>query len=70
MSSAGSSNCEGDRAAKYVFDLNLQQLSRFPRGDGVSSEADAPRSPLFQFLEHEQPYNRRPLSDKVNLYKF
>ncbi|XP_057790439.1 uncharacterized protein LOC131007319 isoform X2 [Salvia miltiorrhiza] len=71
MSTVGSGNCERDRDANYVFDLNLQHLSsRFSVGDGVSSKADtadSPGLPLFQFLEHEQPYNRRPLSDKISL---
>ncbi|KAL1544974.1 hypothetical protein AAHA92_21757 [Salvia divinorum] len=70
MSTAGSNNCEGDMGGKYVFDLNLQQLSRFTVGDGVSSEADiadSPGPPSFQFLEHERPFNRRPLSDKISL---
>ncbi|KAI3449435.1 hypothetical protein Pfo_006100 [Paulownia fortunei] len=74
-SGAGSSDSEGDRRAKSVLNLNMQRLSRLSLGDksvinSASSEADianSPGPPLFQFMEYEQPYNRRPLSDKISL---
>lgn len=62
--SAGSS--EGGRNAKSVQDLNLQRLSRLSVGASAGADvASSPGQPIFQFLEHELPYNRRPLTDKV-----
>lgn len=72
-SSAGSIDCVGGRTAKSVQDLNLQRLSRLSMGDksalSSAETANSPGVPLFQFLEHEQPYNRRPLTDKVWLFR-
>ncbi|KAK4418095.1 hypothetical protein Salat_2222200 [Sesamum alatum] len=73
-SSASSSDSEGDRRAKSILNSNMQRLNRISLGDksvisSASSEADhanSPGLPLFQFLEHEQPYNRRPLADKIS----
>ncbi|KAH6777341.1 hypothetical protein C2S52_007218 [Perilla frutescens var. hirtella] len=72
ISTAGSNNYQGDRGAASVMDLNVQRLSRFSMADksavsSASSEADSPGLLSFQFLEHEQPYNRRPLGDKISL---
>ncbi|KAL0371492.1 UNVERIFIED_CONTAM: hypothetical protein Sangu_0467300 [Sesamum angustifolium] len=74
-SSASSSDSEGDRRAKSILNSNMQRPDRISLGDksvisSASSEADhanSPGLPLFQFLEHEQPYNRRPLADKISL---
>ncbi|KAL0391138.1 UNVERIFIED_CONTAM: hypothetical protein Scaly_0470900 [Sesamum calycinum] len=72
---SGSIDPEADRRAKTVSDLNIQRLNMLSRGKkfvkgSSGSEADIANSPgrtLFQFLEHEQPHNRRPLTDKVDL---
>ncbi|KAK6120166.1 hypothetical protein DH2020_046072 [Rehmannia glutinosa] len=74
-SGAGSSDSEGDRRAKSISNSNMQRLNRLSLGDKsvtrtASSEtviANSPGKPSFQFLEYEQPYNRRPLADKISL---
>ncbi|KAL1553012.1 hypothetical protein AAHA92_13740 [Salvia divinorum] len=60
MSTAGSSNWEGNVGAKYVFDLDSQQLSRF-------DNADSPGQLSVQYFERDSPYDRRPLSNKMSL---
>ncbi|KAL0418864.1 UNVERIFIED_CONTAM: hypothetical protein Sradi_1299900 [Sesamum radiatum] len=75
---SGSIDPEADRRAKTVSDLNIQRLNMLSRGKkfvkgSSGSEADIANSPgrtLFQFLEHEQPHNRRPLTDKVTPPQF
>ncbi|XP_011082436.1 uncharacterized protein LOC105165206 [Sesamum indicum] len=65
---------EADRRAKSVSDLNIQRLNMLSPGEkfvkgSSGSEADIANSPgrtLFQFLEHEQPHNCRPLTDKIS----
>ncbi|XP_051141921.1 uncharacterized protein LOC127258902 [Andrographis paniculata] len=72
---SSSINSEGDRRSASILNSNMQRLNRLASGDKSvlscsSSETDAPKSPgslLFQYLEHEQPYNRRPLGDKISL---
>lgn len=56
-------------------DLNSQKLKRLSLKDtspmntsgGEGEISDAPGMLVFEYLEHEQPYSRRPLSDKASL---
>ncbi|KAH7864134.1 hypothetical protein Vadar_026160 [Vaccinium darrowii] len=77
--SAGSSDCEAERRAKSVVDgsnlinLNSERMNGLSLRDksvmsSSSDEAEMSSSsgaPLFEFLECEPPYNRKPLTDKV-----
>ncbi|GER42765.1 hypothetical protein STAS_19574 [Striga asiatica] len=64
MSGAGSSDSAIDGRAKSSFS-SLGDKSVI---NSVGSEvAHSHGQPVFQFLEHEQPYNRRPLADKISL---
>ncbi|KAL6515948.1 hypothetical protein OROGR_019253 [Orobanche gracilis] len=66
---------EGIEAESYMLrnGSNMQRLNKISLGDksavsSVSSEvAHSYGLPSFQFLEYEQPYNRRPLADKISL---
>ncbi|KAA8549119.1 hypothetical protein F0562_000803 [Nyssa sinensis] len=74
-SSGGSSDCEADRRAKCVVDVNSQRMNRLSLREKslVSSSSDeaevcnSPGSLLFEYLEQEQPHNRKPLTDKVSV---
>ncbi|KAL8054728.1 hypothetical protein ABFS82_04G011200 [Erythranthe guttata] len=73
--SGGSSNSVGDRRTLPIFNLNMQRPNRVSLEDNyaigsVTSGYDtstSPGRPSFQFLEDEQPRNRRPLSDKISI---
>ncbi|KAL6500291.1 hypothetical protein OROHE_025657 [Orobanche hederae] len=66
---------EGIEAESYMLTngSNVQRLNKISLGDksvvsSVSSKvAHSYGLPSFQFLEYEQPYNRRPLADKISL---
>ncbi|KAL6564156.1 hypothetical protein OROMI_015606 [Orobanche minor] len=66
---------EGIEAESYMLTngSNMQRLNKISLGDksvtsSVSSKAAHSYGlPSFQFLEYEQPYNRRPLADKISL---
>ncbi|CAA0828239.1 Protein of unknown function (DUF789 [Striga hermonthica] len=66
-------DAESDRRAKSSFSATMRGLNTLSLGDKSvinSSGSEVARSrgkPVFQFLEHEQPYNRRPLADKISL---
>lgn len=67
-----SGDSEGDRRTVPIFNLNMQRLNRLSLGDksdigSASSEANSHGHLSFQFMEHELPYNRRPLFDKVEI---
>lgn len=78
--SAGSSDCEAERRAKSVVDgsnlinLNSERMNGLSLRDksvmsSSSDEAEMSSSsgaPLFEFLEREPPYNRKPLTDKAS----
>lgn len=47
--------------------LSLKDKSPMNSSDGEGEISDAPGLLVFEYLEHEQPYSRRPLTDKANL---
>ncbi|KAL0389675.1 UNVERIFIED_CONTAM: hypothetical protein Scaly_0324600 [Sesamum calycinum] len=47
--------------------ISLGDKSVISSATSEADHANSPGLPLFQFLEHEQPYNRRPLADKISL---
>ncbi|KAL6505049.1 hypothetical protein OROGR_024866 [Orobanche gracilis] len=65
---------EGIEAESYrLTNGNMQRLNKISMGDKsvvssvISEVAHSHGLPSFQFLEYEQPYNRRPLADKISL---
>lgn len=66
---------DGSCSHQKLVNLNSQRMNRLSLREksvmsSSSDEAEMSSSPgtlLFEFLEHEQPYNRRPLTDKVSL---
>ncbi|XP_058222613.1 uncharacterized protein LOC131332417 [Rhododendron vialii] len=66
---------DGSCSHQKLVNLNSQRMNGLSLRDksvmsSSSDEAEMSNSPgtlLFEFLEHEQPYNRRPLTDKVSL---
>ncbi|KAG5567786.1 hypothetical protein RHGRI_003088 [Rhododendron griersonianum] len=47
--------------------LSLREKSVMSSSSDEAEMSSSPGTLLFEFLEHEQPYNRRPLTDKVSL---
>ncbi|THG04986.1 hypothetical protein TEA_018987 [Camellia sinensis var. sinensis] len=80
--SGGSSDCEADRRAQYdgswsqhnLMNLNSHRMYRLSLRDkslvsSSSDEAEICNSPgmlIFEYLEQEQPHNRKPLTDKAS----
>ncbi|KAL2556620.1 hypothetical protein Fot_01359 [Forsythia ovata] len=66
---------DGSRNQQNLVNSNCQRLNRLsPRDKSVvnssSDEAEISNSPgllLFEYLEQEQPHNRRPLTDKISV---
>lgn len=81
--SGSSSDCEADRRAQYdgswsqhnLMNLNSQRMYRLSLRDkslvsSSSDEAEICNSPgmlIFEYLEQEQPHNRKPLTDKITV---
>ncbi|EPS69298.1 hypothetical protein M569_05466, partial [Genlisea aurea] len=63
------SDSEVDKRGKSALSPNMNRLA-LPENSSVSSasqdEDNSPGVPFFQYMEHEQPYNRRPFSDKMS----
>ncbi|KAI8574795.1 hypothetical protein RHMOL_Rhmol01G0381400 [Rhododendron molle] len=65
---------DGSCSHQKLVNLNSQRMNRLSLREksvvsSSSDEAEMSSSPgtlLFEFLEHEQPYNRRPLTDKAS----
>ncbi|KAG8370627.1 hypothetical protein BUALT_Bualt13G0003000 [Buddleja alternifolia] len=64
LPSIAGSNSEADRRAKSILNSNMQQLNGLSLGD--QSVSNSAGGMVFQFLEHERPYYRRPLTDKIS----
>ncbi|OMO53589.1 hypothetical protein CCACVL1_28528 [Corchorus capsularis] len=58
-----------------IADANIQRLSRLsvrnkPSGGSSSDESDISNPPgqlIFEYLEHDQPFSREPLADKISV---
>ncbi|THG02140.1 hypothetical protein TEA_020172 [Camellia sinensis var. sinensis] len=65
---------DGSRSQQNLMNLNSQRMNRISLRDkslmsSSSDEAEICNSPgmlLFEYLEQEQPYNRKPLIDKAS----
>ncbi|KAI7980555.1 hypothetical protein LOK49_Contig136G00007 [Camellia lanceoleosa] len=66
---------DGSQSQQNLMNLNSQRMNRLSLRDeslmsSSSDEAEICNSPgmlLFEYLEQEQPYNRKPLIDKVSI---
>ncbi|PIM97774.1 hypothetical protein CDL12_29753 [Handroanthus impetiginosus] len=71
---AGSSHPEAERKCESILDANMRGLNGLSLGDksvvySSRSKADNTNSPgltLFEYMEHEQPHCRKPLTDKIS----
>ncbi|MCD7460939.1 hypothetical protein HAX54_044889 [Datura stramonium] len=67
------SSSDGLRNPHSLVNLNAQRLNRLSLSDkavtgSLGDEAENSKSLgllMFEYLEHEQPHNRRPLADKI-----
>ncbi|PIN24165.1 hypothetical protein CDL12_03115 [Handroanthus impetiginosus] len=74
-SSSSSSNSKGVRRSKSDLNMNRQLLNKLSLGSKCDESSgssgahitNSHGSPSFQFLESEQPYNRRPLTHKISM---
>ncbi|XP_059625627.1 uncharacterized protein LOC132268799 [Cornus florida] len=75
-SSGGSSDCaDGSGSQNILVNMNSQRIDTLSLREksvmnSSSDEAEICNSPgslLFEYLEHEQPHNRKPLTDKVSV---
>ncbi|PKA58388.1 hypothetical protein AXF42_Ash013894 [Apostasia shenzhenica] len=69
-SSDASSESEADRAVRKRRESWLTPPSHKDICDHLGEENDAPNQavlPVFEYLEHDPPYGREPLADKISL---
>ncbi|CAI9774292.1 unnamed protein product [Fraxinus pennsylvanica] len=68
---------DGSRNQQNLINFNSQRLNKLVLRDKsvISSSSDeaeisnSPGLPVFEYLEQEQPYNRRPLTDKMKVFQ-
>ncbi|XVF62515.1 hypothetical protein PTKIN_Ptkin09bG0014300 [Pterospermum kingtungense] len=66
---------QGAWSQTEVADVNVQRLTRLslknrPFGGSSSDESDSSSPPgqlIFEYLEHDQPFSREPLADKISV---
>ncbi|XWS08533.1 hypothetical protein CRYUN_Cryun40dG0010800 [Craigia yunnanensis] len=70
-----SNNVQGTWSQLEIADANIQRLTRLslgnrPFGGSLSDESDSCNPPgqlIFEYLEHDQPFSREPLADKISV---
>ncbi|KAK7264675.1 hypothetical protein RJT34_32285 [Clitoria ternatea] len=68
----GAKSLHGSRNHTNVLDANNHALERISLGKPVGSSSDEtescnpPGQLIFEYFEHETPYNREPLADKIS----